>query len=51
MFRKFYVDVVSDRMWPILTLEFKLFAIRHPESKMRLRKAFEIAKPPQEDAT
>ena len=51
VFREFYVGLVSDRSWPILTLEFKLFAIRHPESKERLRKAFEMAKPPQDDAT
>jgi AcrR family transcriptional regulator len=51
VFREFYVGLVSDRTWPILTLEFKLFAIRHPESKERLRKAFEMAKPPQDDAT
>ncbi len=50
VFRAFYVGLVGDRTWPILTLEFKLFAIRHPESKERLRKAFEMAKPPQDDA-
>ena len=44
-FREFYVGLASDRTWPILTLEFKLFAIRHPESKERLRKAFEMSKP------
>ena len=43
-FRDFYVGVVHDRTWPILTLEFKLFALRHPESKERLRKAFEMSK-------
>jgi AcrR family transcriptional regulator len=43
-FREFYVDLVNDRTWPILTLEFKLFALRHPESKERLRKAFEMSK-------
>src|SRR6266702_2873416 len=32
-FRAFIVDLVNDRTWPILTLEFKLFALRHPESK------------------
>src|SRR5258708_5939380 len=51
VFRDFYVGLVSDRMWLILTLEFKLFAIRHPGSKERLRKAFEMAKPPQDDST
>ncbi len=43
-FRGFYVDLASDRTWPILTLEFKLFALRHPESKVRLRKVFEMTK-------
>lgn len=42
-FREFYVGLVSDRTWPILTLEFKLFALRHPESKQRLHKAFEMS--------
>lgn len=46
-FREFYLDLIADRTWPILTLEFKLFALRHPESKVRLRKAFEMAKPPR----
>jgi AcrR family transcriptional regulator len=44
-FREFYVGLATDRIWPILTLEFKLFALRHPESKERLRKAFEMSKP------
>lgn len=51
IFREFYIGLVSDRTWLILTLEFRLFAIRHPESKERLRKAFEMAEPPQDDAT
>lgn len=45
VFREFIVGLAADRTWPILTLEFKLFAIRHPESKERLRKAFEMSKP------
>src|SRR4051812_18706972 len=45
VFREFFVGLASDRTWPILTLEFKLFAIRHPESKERLRKAFEMSNP------
>jgi AcrR family transcriptional regulator len=49
-FRDFYVALASDRTWPILTLEFKLFALRHPESRERLRKAFEMAKPPKNEA-
>jgi len=43
-FRDFYIGLVPDRAWPILTLEFKLFALRHPESKDRLRQAFEISR-------
>ena len=43
-FREFYVGLEQDRMWPILTLEFKLYALRHPESKERFRKAFEMSK-------
>jgi AcrR family transcriptional regulator len=42
--RAFCIDLVSDKTWPILTLEFKLFALRHAESKARLRKAFEMSK-------
>jgi AcrR family transcriptional regulator len=48
VFREFFVGLAQDRTWPILTLEFKLFAIRHPESKERLRKAFEMSKPAQD---
>jgi AcrR family transcriptional regulator len=50
-FREFYVGLVQDRIWPILTLEFKLYALRHPESKERLRKAFEMSKGTHDDAT
>jgi AcrR family transcriptional regulator len=50
VFREFYVGLAADRSWPILMLEFKLFALRHPDSKERLRAAFEMAKPPK-DAT
>jgi AcrR family transcriptional regulator len=50
-FREFYVGLVEDRTWPILTLEFKLFALRHPDSKERLRRAFEMAKPSRGEAS
>jgi AcrR family transcriptional regulator len=51
VFREFYVGLAQDKTWPILTLEFKLFALRHPESKERLRSAFEMAKPPRDAAS
>jgi AcrR family transcriptional regulator len=43
-FRDFYVGLVRDKTWSILTLEFKLFALRQPKSKDRLRKAFLMMK-------
>jgi hypothetical protein len=43
-FREFYVGLVHDKAWSILTLEFKLFALRRPESKERFRKTFEMLK-------
>ncbi len=42
---------MQDRAWPILSLEFKLYALRHPESKARLRKAFEMSKATSESGT
>jgi AcrR family transcriptional regulator len=44
-FRDFYIQQANDRAWALLTLEFKLFAIRHPESKRRLRQAYRITRP------
>jgi AcrR family transcriptional regulator len=34
--RKYYVARVADRQWVLLTLEFKLFALRHPKMRARL---------------
>lgn len=38
IFREFYLGTLEDKNWALLLLEFKLFAIRHPESKERLMK-------------
>ena len=38
IFREFYASTLKDKNWSLLLLEFKLFAIRHPESKERLQK-------------
>lgn len=35
-FREFVLTVCEDRRWSLLALEFKLFAVRHPEVKVRL---------------
>src|SRR5882757_3659319 len=34
--RNFYLHRAADPAWSLLLLEFKLFTIRHPESKKRL---------------
>lgn len=36
LFREFFLTVAQDRRWSLLALEFKLFAVRHPEAKARL---------------
>ena len=39
--RAFYLEMTEDRAWALLLLEFKLFAIRHPESKEKLQRQFD----------
>ncbi|HTR37751.1 MAG TPA: TetR family transcriptional regulator [Bryobacteraceae bacterium] len=34
--REFYVQRAGDRQWVMLTLEFKLFALRHPRLRAKL---------------
>ena len=34
--RDVWIDMCVDRRWTLLALEFKLFAVRHPEVKARL---------------
>jgi AcrR family transcriptional regulator len=34
--RNFFVSRISDRRWAMLMVEFKLFAVRHPELRPRL---------------
>src|SRR5271165_1006179 len=34
--REFFLTKTLDRRWSLLALEFKLFAVRHPEVKQRL---------------
>jgi AcrR family transcriptional regulator len=36
VFREFFLTISQDRRWSLLSLEFKLFAVRHPEAKARL---------------
>jgi AcrR family transcriptional regulator len=44
-FREFYRSQASDRAWALLTMEFKLYAMRHPDSKRRLRQAYRMTRP------
>src|SRR5580704_16741310 len=48
-FRAFYVGLVRDKAFSILTLEFKLYALRHPESKERFRRVFEMSRTRTDD--
>jgi AcrR family transcriptional regulator len=34
--RDYYARIACDRRWALLLLEFKLFAVRHPEARARL---------------
>ncbi len=43
-FREFYVGLVRDKAFSILTVEFRLYALRHPESKARFRRVFETSR-------
>jgi AcrR family transcriptional regulator len=38
--RNFYLERLHDQAWSLLLLEFKLFAMRHPESKKRLQNLY-----------
>ena len=40
-FRKYFLDFATDDTWGFLLLEFRLYTVRHPESKARLRKVYE----------
>jgi AcrR family transcriptional regulator len=39
--RKFWLNRAEDQAWALLLMEFKLFTIRHPESKKRLQSFFD----------
>ena len=43
--REFYTSSAADKGWAILTLEFKLFALRHPEARSRLRNVYSMIHP------
>ncbi len=43
VFKKFLVSLTRDKTWALLTLEFRLYAIRHPGSRKRLADLSELA--------
>lgn len=48
--RTFYLGRAEDQAWSLLLLEFKLFAMRHPESKKRLQSLYaEVSSKGSED--
>jgi len=47
--RKFYLNLIEDEAWALLFLEFKLYAIRHPESKEKLQKHLDEVMPAGEE--
>ena len=40
-FRSFYIDLLKEKRWALISLEVKLFITRHPEVKERLRQVDE----------
>lgn len=38
--RSFYMQLAEDRAWALLLLEFKLFTIRHPDSKKQYQELY-----------
>ena len=47
--RTFYLQLAGDQAWSLLLLEFKLFAIRHPESKKRLQSLYSAMLSPSDE--
>lgn len=41
IFRKYCLNLSEDQTWALLLLEFKLYALRHPESRARLEKSYD----------
>lgn len=50
-FREFYAGLIEDKDYHVLSIEFKLFALRHPEWKERYNKALKALKMPNDDGT
>ena len=42
VFKNFLVGLTKDKTWALLTLEFRLYSVRHPDSRKRLRELSEL---------
>ena len=48
-FRKYFLDFATDDTWGFLLLEFRLYSVRNPNSKERLRKVYDSILPVNEE--
>lgn len=48
VFREFFSEIIGDKQYWILSLEFKLYAIRNPRSKKKLQHLYREWYPPDE---
>jgi AcrR family transcriptional regulator len=37
-FREYYAEIATQKQWALIFLEYKLFAVRHPEARARLQR-------------
>jgi AcrR family transcriptional regulator len=37
-FREYYAEIATQKQWALIFLEYKLFAVRHPEARTRLQR-------------
>jgi hypothetical protein len=44
-YRQFSIGMIEDPDWSLLLVEFKLFTLRHPESKERLKNYYDSVFP------
>ena len=47
--REYYTSLAGDRSWVLLLLEFKLFALRHPQARARLVERYRKLRAPGRD--
>ena len=45
---RYYIQLLDNREWSLLHLEFKLFLLRHPESRAGLEKVYPLAPKPDD---